>query len=110
MSDPKAWQDSQPLTGNLPEVYRSNPVSVWLSSYWDKFLMGLKTRIDEIATKQLNPNTCDAEWLDYLASLSGFTSDYWDTTWGESIKRSLIQNGLSFLRWTRRVGQKLDRE
>jgi phage tail P2-like protein len=101
MSDPLAWQNATPLTGNLPEVYRENEVSGWLSTPWDRFLFSLKTKIDTVAQRQLNPETCDESWLDYLAALSGFTGEYWNSTWDVSIKRELIKNGLSYL-WPRR--------
>lgn len=101
MSDPKAWVDALPMTGNLPEVYRENEVAQWLSTPWDKFLYGLKAKIDEIFLRQLDPETCDHEWLDYLAALSGFVGDYWDARWDEGIKRTLIKQGLGFL-WVRR--------
>lgn len=106
MSDPLSWQNETPMTGNLPEVYRENTVSGWLSAPWDRFLFKLKTKIDAIAQRQLDPDTCDSEWLDFLGALSGFVGDYWDATWPVEIKRTLVKNGLSYLwplRGTRQV-------
>lgn len=101
MSDPKSWTDQIPVTGNLPEVYRENEVAQWLAHPWDRFTYGLKAKIDEIFLRQLNPETCDREWLDYLAALSGFIGEYWEPSFSDEIKRSLISNGLPFL-WVKR--------
>ncbi|MBW4443074.1 MAG: phage tail protein I [Plectolyngbya sp. WJT66-NPBG17] len=106
MSDPKAWRDGVPFTGNLPEVYQESEVSGWLSGTWDRFLIELKARIDEVALRQLDPDTCDEQWLDYLAALSGFTGDYWDSTWTPATKRVLIRNGLNYL-WRLRGTQQV---
>lgn len=60
---------------------------------------GLSAKADQLQNfyKQLDPSTCDASKLDYLAYLNGLSGSYWDTAWSETTKRTLIKNAHSEL-------------
>ncbi|MBD2168071.1 hypothetical protein H6G04_27170 [Calothrix membranacea FACHB-236] len=88
----QAWVvEKAPIFSRLPEVYRDNQVTGYLTTFWDELLIATKDKIDDIP-RQLNPLTCDANWLDFLAPLCGFTGIYWDKNWLESHKRNLLFN------------------
>jgi hypothetical protein len=67
-----------------------------LTAYWDELLISLKTKVDDLP-RQLNPLLCDANWLDFLAPLCGFTDEYWDSTWKASSKRLLLANSYTLI-------------
>ena len=86
------WESRKPIFERLPYIgYQDNPVVSWVTSYWDEFLCGLRDKVEGLP-RQLDPLTCDAEWLDYLAPLLGFTRQYWSRSWSEDVKRSLLAN------------------
>ena len=67
--------DEEPVFGLLPGVnggYSENEVARWLCGPWDQLKLGSRDVIDDLP-RQLDPLECDAEWLDYLAGLCGFT-------------------------------------
>ncbi|AFY49020.1 Phage tail protein (Tail_P2_I) [Nostoc sp. PCC 7524] len=84
-----AWQTGRPIFSRLPEVYQENAIANYLTAFWDELLVNNKARIDDLP-RQLNPLTCDANWLDFLAPLCGFTGEYWDRKWQDNFKRNLI--------------------
>lgn len=98
----EAWSSSRPVYQRLPGInggYYSedgnNPAD-WLTQFVDVLLVETKAKIDDLP-RQLNPDTCDPEWLDFLAGLCGLTGEYWDTAWPESIQRSLIRSAFPTL-------------
>jgi Phage tail protein (Tail_P2_I) len=91
----EAWATGRPIYSRLPGMqgaYNENPVADWLTDFWDQILIESKAKVDLISAKQLNPLDCDAEWLDYLAQLFGFTGEYWDVSWDVAGKRLLLSN------------------
>lgn len=90
MNTYQAWiVDKAPIFSRLPECYKDNLVTGYLTSFWDELLISTKAKVDDIP-RQLNPLTCDANWLDFLAPLCGFTGVYWDKNWQDKHKRSLL--------------------
>lgn len=92
-----AWNEGRPIYARLPGVNGgyydeagNNPAD-WLTDFWDGLLVATKASIEDVRDRQLNPDTCDAGWLDLLGALCGYTEDYWDATWEESWKRQLIR-------------------
>lgn len=84
------WKAGRPVHESLPEVYHENPIADWLTDYPDQVLQGLKVMATEVAPLQVNPDTCEPEWLDLLSSLCGWYG-YWDVSWPEASKRRLIK-------------------
>ena len=98
MDTGRAWNSGRPIYSRLPganEGYNGNIVADWLTINWDADLLALKAAIDEIPARQLDPMTCDLDWLSFLAALAGFTGEYWDEAWPESARRALVRD--SFL-------------
>jgi hypothetical protein len=97
MSAYEAWVvEKRPIYHRLPECYKDNPIADWLTQYWDALLIEVKEKIDDLP-KQLDPQTCDEEWLDFLAPLCGFYGDYWDRQWTLPAKRTLINNSYTLI-------------
>ncbi|MBD2452240.1 hypothetical protein H6G76_35105 [Nostoc sp. FACHB-152] len=92
----QAWQTGRPIFSRLPEVYQENPVADWLTEYWDELLTQNKAKIDDLP-RNLDPTTCDENWLDFLAPLCGFTGEYWDKSWKTSSKRLLLANSYTLI-------------
>jgi len=95
----KRWQTGRPLLNSLPGAnaqYTDNAVANWLTAPWDNLFMKSHFHISDLA-RQLNPTTCDANWLDFLAGLTGFTGEYWDTLWPTPAKRKLIESAFALL-------------
>jgi phage tail-like protein len=96
MNTKEAWQSGRPIFSRLPNIYKENPLADNLVIYWEDVLVDAKNIVDDLP-RQLNPLLCDANWLDFLASLCGFTGDYWDKEWAEESKRVLLANSYSFI-------------
>lgn len=93
----EAWVIEQaPIFSRLPEVYRDNPVTQYLITFWDELLAATKDNIDDLP-RQLNPLTCDENWLDFLAPLCSFTGIYWDKEWNPLYKRRLLANSYKYI-------------
>lgn len=96
MNPYEAWVlQGRPIYARLPrERYHvedpENP-SNWLTRWFDGLLVSTKTKLDDLP-RQLNATTCDADWLDFVAALSGFTGQYWDKAWPVSAKRVIASN------------------
>lgn len=97
------WNQKRPLFDRLPKINGGydNDVSDWLTGFWDQLFCDTRETIDQIAIRQLNPATCDPEWLDYLAPLLGWDSTYWIKKWSDSSKRLLLVRSLDFI-WERK--------
>lgn len=94
-----AWViEQRPIYSRLPDCYKEDDPSVsdWLTEYWDQFLLNTKTKVDDIP-RQLNPLTCDPEWLDYLSVLCGWYGEYWDAKWPVESKRTLLANSFTLI-------------
>jgi hypothetical protein len=92
----EAWvTNARPIYARLPRVkyYIENPEnpSNWLTRWFDELLIKTKATIDDLP-RQLNAATCDADWLDFVAALSGFTGEYWEKAWPVAAKRIIAQN------------------
>lgn len=98
MNTKQAWDTLRPIFSRLPEVYRENSLADNLVIYWEELLISNKDKIDDLP-RQLDPTTCDANWLDFLAPLCGFTGQYWDISWPVASKRLLLSNSYTFI-WT----------
>lgn len=84
------WDKGQPVTLRLPrDGYQNNPDVVSLLSQPDWFLTSKKEQLETLY-QQLTGETAPVSWLDYLAWLLGWSDEYWDTRWSESVKRQLI--------------------
>lgn len=90
-----SWPTTRPIYKRLPECgYDDNPIADWLTRFPDDVLVQTKNRVDDLE-RQVNPMTCDREWLNYLAALSGFVNEYWDRSWPDAIKRQIIAAGFT---------------
>jgi len=95
MNPKRAWiVDERPIYSRLPQIsqrYKAenpeNP-SNWLTRWFDELLVGTKTKIDDLP-RQLNALTCDADWIDFVAYLSGFSGEHWDKAWSMATKRAI---------------------
>ena len=76
--------------------YSENEVARWLCGPWDQLKLGSRDVIDDLP-RQLDPLECDAEWLDYLAGLCGFTGPYWDRDWPVGAKRKLLDQSFNLI-------------
>ena len=97
----EAWDSGRPVYSRLPSqlnagVYldREPAIPDWLTAFWDALFVQTRATVDDIP-RQLNPLTCDAIWLDFLAPLFGWDAKYWDKTWSEAGKRALLSNSYS---------------
>ncbi|RCJ20120.1 hypothetical protein A6S26_05210 [Nostoc sp. ATCC 43529] len=104
---PSAWELGRPIYKRLPiaeEKYQVSPddpeldpVADWLTLPIDEYLMALKGAVDNFYADYLDPATAKTENLDWLGQLCGFTDEYWETSWTEAQKRSLITNAFTFI-------------
>ncbi|HEY9736751.1 MAG TPA: phage tail protein [Trichocoleus sp.] len=92
------WNTGRPIHGRLPQEsqqYQGNEPTDWLTQPWDGLLMDSKAAADSLYADYLNPETCRADAIDWLAQLTGFTGAYWDTSWPLVVKRILIAEAFS---------------
>lgn len=102
----EAWVVSQrPIFSRLPQVYQDNPIADWLTDFWDELLVGVKAKYDDLP-RQLNPLTCDREYLDFLAPILGWTEEVWDKDWTVDSKRRLLANSYTLI-WPEKGSQKV---
>lgn len=104
---PSAWEQGRPIYKRLPiaeEKYQVSPddpeldpVADWLTLPVDEYLMAVKAAVDNFYADYLDPVTAKAENLDWLGQLCGFTGEYWETSWSQAQKRSLIDNAFTFI-------------
>lgn len=90
-----AWTEGRPIFLRLPQYGwqdQDPPVSDWIIEPYDSILIELKEAILNFPRDFIDPDTCRSDALDWLAQLMGFTGDYWDTGWPDSIKRQLIKD------------------
>ncbi len=90
-----AWDEGRPIYRRLPEEseqYQGNPICHALTLPLDNFLVTLREKVQNVYPNFINPETCQPDALDWLAQHYGFTREYWDTTWSDSTKRTLIKN------------------
>ena len=96
MTQLSAWEQSRPIYARLPsdsQQYQFNPIVDAVTQPWDAILMQLQNKLLNIERDYLDPITARSDTLDWLAQLCGFTGEYWDTSWSDTIKRQLIANG-----------------
>jgi len=82
------------LPTDTPETYQGNDVVNWLTKYWDSKFLNTVQKLDDLP-RQFNPEICDAEYLDFLAILCGFTPPFWNKDWSVSSKRVILKNSYS---------------
>lgn len=110
MTTQRRWEDGRPIYHSLPgenEGYLKDPefndpvsdppIADWLTVYWDELLIELQAELEAFPANYLEPATCRSDALDWLAQHSGFTGDYWDASWDDSIKRQLIADAYPFI-------------
>jgi phage tail P2-like protein len=88
------WNTDRPVYHRLPEEsqqYQGNDVVDALTYPIDKILVDYKNALLNFEANFINPDTCRADALDWLAQLCGYTGEYWDSTWTEEQKRKLIK-------------------
>ncbi|MBD2256642.1 phage tail protein [Pseudanabaena sp. FACHB-2040] len=103
-----AWAGGRPVLSRLPGIndsYTGNEVADWLTDYPDSLLVGTKAKIDDLP-RQLDPDNCDADWLDYLAPLCGWHGEYWDRAWPVTAKRTLLRNSYTLI-WPSKGSQQV---
>lgn len=98
MEQLRAWGTRQnggserPLYSRLPKQgYQDNPVANALTAWVDGKYISVKQQLEQFY-RELSPETCKAEYLDYLAALVALADDYWQPQWSESVKRQMIAN------------------
>lgn len=91
----RAWKAGKPLFLRLPRIYRSNPITVWLSSFWDEFLLEIYNKVLDVYNRQLRIVDADERWVDWLSPLLGWSDSYWNPSWSLAGKKALLLN--SFL-------------
>jgi len=91
------WDTNKPLFDRLPLAYRQCEPVEWFTGAWDELLVTAKVSGDNFYTNFLDPENCKVEVLDWLAQLAGFTGEYWDPLWSETVKRSLIKNSYDLI-------------
>lgn len=96
-----SWNQGIPFLGRLPEAYRDREETSWLTVAWDELLIATREQAEAVFATHLDPNTADAKNLDWLAQHYGFTDEFWDVTWSEAIKRTLLRNAYSKI-WVER--------
>lgn len=104
MAQQNSWEEGRPIYKRLPaiaEQYVGNPVVDAITLPWDEVLMQSKLATDNFYTNFLNPTTALSQNLDWLAQLCGFVGEYWDSSWSDAIKRTLIANSYSYI-WVSR--------
>ena len=85
--------NTHPVTSLLPgenEAYTGNAIARSLTAPWDIYTASLVSALSNFYARSLDPKTCDAAYLDWLAQWAGYTGPYWDASWPESAKRALI--------------------
>ncbi|UKO99354.1 phage tail protein [Nostoc sp. UHCC 0870] len=103
MQTQEAWASNRPIYSRLPEIYKENKVADCLTIHFDELLTETKAKVDDIP-RQLNPQTCDPIWLDFLAPLCGFTGEYWDRGWTTLAKRRLLTYSYQYI-WSNKGSQ-----
>lgn len=78
LSLPVSWQD--------PDI---SPLTTSVTAYWDSEYNKVVSKLLDLY-RQVDPATCDPEWLDLLAVMFGWTALYWNKSWGIQIKRDLL--------------------
>ena len=95
MQTSEAWRSGRPIYSRLPGVngqYQDEvpgTIADWLTAHSDLTLVQTQAKILDLP-RQLNPDTCDESFLDFLAILNGFTGPYWDTKWTIAQKRAIL--------------------
>lgn len=105
------WATGRPIYHRLPvdcQQYQREPVDEndiipadVLTDWFDVFLMASKLSVDNLFVDYLQPNTAKSSALDWLAQICGFTGEFWDATWDDTIKRQLIADSYRFI-WPNR--------
>lgn len=94
------WNTGRPIYHRLPEeseAYQGNAIVDAITTPYDAILMEWKGLLENFEQDFLNPDTCRADALDWLAQLCGFTGEYWDSGWSEAQKRELIRRSHTFI-------------
>lgn len=94
----EAWSSGRPTLARLPginEAYSGNNVADWLTDFPDRVLTETKTKVDDLP-RQLDPLTCDEEYLDWLSGLCGWYG-IWDEDWDSDAKRLLLSRSYDLI-------------
>jgi len=103
------WSTNRPIYDRLPsdaERYNGNPIVDAITQPFDSILIQYKAAIDNFERDFLNADTARSDALDWLAMNCGFTSNFWDSSWGDAQKRLLIKNSHSFI-WANKGTERL---
>lgn len=86
----EAWSHGRPVYKRLPyHGFQDNDPTDWVTSPIDTTLVDISTILQEWY-KELHPDTCKVESLEYLAFILGVSED-WDVRWSEAIKRNYLR-------------------
>lgn len=99
MAVKEVWGSGIPILGRLPGIngkYSDNDVAKYLTAYWDELLVQTKGKVDDLY-RQLDPLTCDEEWLDFLGFISGFSEGYSLSNYPVEAKRLMISRAFDLI-------------
>lgn len=94
-----AWLSKRPILNSLPGLlaaYSQNKAANITTAFWDELLVKVKGEIDDLP-RQLNPLTCDAEYLPLLSFITGFTGSYSILAYTDAQKRILISRAYDLI-------------
>lgn len=90
---PNAWSEQRPVFRRLPIFGWQDadpPVADWIVGAYDEVLIEIQQAILNFERDFIVPETARSDALDWLAQLMGYTGEYWDTQWSDTVKRRLI--------------------
>ena|GEM_PF-2044415 len=85
------WLDNRPIYNRLPGVnggYKTDVVA-WLTAFWDEETIKALLDVEDF-DRQVDPDLCDEQYLDFLAGLFGWSGIYWNSSWPTPTKRTLL--------------------
>jgi hypothetical protein len=102
MDSYQAWKiDKRPIYSRMPKEqvgtsYHDYIATDWLTAYWDKIFIECMDKLEDLP-RQFDPELCDEEYLDFLASICGWTAPYWSADYPPESKRVLLKNSYSLI-------------
>lgn len=93
------WDTERPIYKSLPsifETYQGNDAVDYITQFWDELLIDTKANVDDVE-RQLDPLTCDEEYLPLLSYVTGFTGKYSILNYTVEQQRTLISRAFDFI-------------
>lgn len=87
-----AYHRSYRLWGDTDEadLRENGDISRWLTRPYDELACELRAEIEGFYVNFLDPETARPTVLDWLAMHLGFTGEFWDASWPDSVKRAIL--------------------